>query len=131
MEASPIGKRGRKRPWLISNVSPKSMLVRAFSAFALLFAGAHAAETPLLDVSLSLRRSTAGDYVFVVRNSGAKPVFYSGYGGSETAPPIFSVEILQDGQWKSAPLGWCGTGLGQSFIQWKGTDWNHPAAAAL
>ena len=23
-----------------------------------------------------------------------------------------------------------GTGLGQSFIQWNGTDWNQPVAAA-
>jgi hypothetical protein len=93
------------------------MLTRIALFFVLLLSVTSAVEIPVSGVSLSLRRDTAGQYVFVVRNSGAKPIFYSGYGGSEASSPIFAVEMLEAGQWKSAQLGWCGTGLGQSFLR--------------
>jgi hypothetical protein len=103
------------------------MLTRVFLLLVMLTSG-YAAEISVPGVALLLQRDAAGKYAFVVRNTGATSVFYSGFGGKEASPPIFGVEILQDEKWTRVQMGWCGTGLAPASLRPNGefTQSVHP-----
>lgn len=49
-----------------------------------------------------------------VTNDGEEPIHYSGYARTH---PLYTVFRLQDGAWRRATGGWCGTGLGPRTLE--------------
>ena len=86
-------------------------------ALASVSALAPAAESVSVLASIALSRSESGSYGFIVRNIANKPIFYHGYGSEEGTPPVYSVQILKDGEWRDDSIGWCGVGLGKCPIR--------------
>jgi len=81
---------------------------------------------------LKLKSSSVGKgnvaLYFEVTNPNTAPILFVGYtpdsfeGGLKagTIAPIYRIELLLNKTWKSASIGWCGTGIGPVSIPAKG-----------
>jgi hypothetical protein len=58
-------------------------------------------------------------YVLEIVNPTSKELVYWGYGANS---PMYQMEILEDGKWTNAMLGWCGTGATTERIPPHGTQ---------
>lgn len=94
------------------------MLHRVLLFLVCALPGLCAAERSV-EVSISLQRSASGTYQFFMRNTGAAPVFYTGYGLAESASPVYGIEVWRRGKWVEARMGWCGTGMVESLLRAK------------
>jgi len=51
---------------------------------------------------------------FRVENGSPRAFRFQGFGMDS---PLFEQEVLEDGEWKPVPVGWCGTGLSEQVLR--------------